>query len=278
MSTSKRLAAVLAVGMAATLAVAGIALAAAHSTVTMSFSPSALAPPGTGYTSGKLSIRTHTSYTYPGGANPGGATQRGQLYFDDDLRVNTNAVPKCAPSSIDGNNVTLQQAMAVCGSALVGSGTVKAIVPDNPNFGGDQSYFVNGCLRVFNGQGATSELLMFVRSQVSNPSNISCGTNGTQGNFSDMLAADLTANPGSAGADYADPDNCSAPIRLGCQLDLNNIPTVTPFPLADFNLAIQQGSFLAGRCDDTPQQLNLRTVFTYNDSSTQTVNAFQPCS
>ncbi len=143
--------------------------------------------------------------------------------------------------------------MAACGSSLVGNGTVKAVVPDNPNVAGDSSYFVNGCLRVFNGQGATSEVLLFVRSQISNPSNINCSTNGTQGNYSDLLGGDLAANPGSAGADYADPDNCSAPLRLGCQLDLNNITTVTPLPLVDFNLAIQQGSFVAGRCDDTPR-------------------------
>jgi hypothetical protein len=278
MSIKKRLAAILAVAMAAALAVAGIALAAAHSTATVGFSPSALPPPGTGYTSGKLSIHTHTSYTNPGTGNPGGATQRGQLHFDDDLRFNTNAVPKCAPNSLDGDNVTLQQAMAACGGSLIGKGTVKAIAPDNPNFGGDQSFFVNGCVRVFNGQGSTSEILMFVRSQVSNPSNISCATNGTQGNFSDVLAADLTANPGSAGADYVDPDSCSAPSRLGCQLDLNNIPSVTPLPLTDVNFAIQQGNFVAGRCDDTPAQLNMKAVFTYNNGTTQTVNASQACS
>ena len=278
MSIKKRLAVVLSVGLAAALAISGFALAAADSTATMSFSPTALAPPGTGYTSGKLSIRTHTSYTNPGNANPGGALQRGQLYFDDDLRVNTNAVPKCAPGSIDGTTVTLQQAMAACGSSLVGNGTVKAIVPDNPNLAGDSSYFVNGCVRVFNGQGAASEVLLFVRSVTTNPSNITCSTNGTQGNFSNLFLGDLTANPGSAGADYVDPDNCSAPVRLGCQLDVNGINTESPLPLVDFNLAIQQGSFVAGRCDDTPLQLNMRAVLTYNNSTTQTVNAFQACS
>ena len=263
--------------MAGALAVAGIALAAAHSTVAMSFSPSALPPPGPGYTSGKLSVHTHTSYTFPGMANPGGATQRGQLYLDDDLRFNTNAVPKCAPSSLDGDTITLQQAMAACGSSLVGTGTLKAIAPDNPNGAGDQSFFVNGCLRIFNGQGTTSEILLFARSNVSNPSTINCSTDGVQGNFSNLVRGDLIANPSAAGPDYADPDNCSAPSRLGCQLDINNITTETPLPLADINFAIQQGGFLAARCDDTPQRLNLRTVFTYNDSSTQTVNAFQPC-
>ena len=258
MSIQKRLAAILAVGMAGALAVAGIALAAAHSTATVAFSPRRSAAAGD-----RVHVReAHDPHAHdlhqPGRGEPWWRHTEGQLHFDDDLRFNTNAVPKCAPSSRTGDDVTLQAAMAASGSSLIGQGTVKAIVPDNPNVAGDQSFFVNGCLRVFNGQGATSEVLLFVRSQVTNPSNINCSTNGTQGTFSDSLAADLTANPGSAGADYADPDNCSAPTRLGCQLDLNNIPSVSPLPLVDFNAAIQQGGYVAARCDDTPAQLNLR--------------------
>jgi hypothetical protein len=270
---SQRFSVVLALATAGALAVAGMALAAGDSTVTMDFSPSALPPPGTGYTAGKLTIHTHTSYTYPGGGNPSGATARIQVYLDDGFRFNTNAVPKCARSSIAGKN--MQDAMAACGSSLVGSGTVKAIVPDNPSFAGDTSYFVNGCLRVFNGQASTGEVLLYVRTQISNPSTISCSTNGTQGTFTNVLDGDLTANPGSAGADYADPDNCSPPLRLGCQLDVP-IPSNT-LPVAAVNMSIQQGSFVAARCDDTPQQLNLRAIFTYNDANTQTVSTSKAC-
>lgn len=258
---------------AGALTIASIAMAAGDSTATVDFSPSALPPPGTGYTSGKLSIRTHTSYTYAGWGNPGGATARIQAYLDDSIRFDTNAVPKCAKSSIAGKN--MQQAMAACGSSLVGSGTVKAIVPDNPSVAGDSSYFVNGCLRVFNGQASTGEILMYVRTQISNPSTINCSTNGTQGTFTNVLDGDLAANPGSAGADYAAPDNCSPPLRLGCQLDVP-IPSNT-LPVSAVNMSMQQGAFVAARCDDTPQQLNLQAVFTYNNAFTQTVNAAKAC-
>lgn len=267
---------VLALATVGAVAVASIALAAGYTTMTMDFGPSALAPPGTGYTSGKLSIHTHTSYTNPGNSIPGGALDRAQVYMDDDIRFNTNAVPKCAASSISGKN--MQQAMAACGSSLVGSGTVKAVVPDDPSSPGEApGYFVNGCLRVFNGQGTTSELLLYARTQISDPSTINCSTNGTQGNFTRVFPGDLTANPGSAGADFADPDNCSAPLRLGCQLDVQNIDGIALIPLTEVNMSIQQGSFVAARCDDTPQQLNLKAIFTYNNAATQTVNASKAC-
>jgi hypothetical protein len=273
---ARRSALIVALATAGACASAAVALAAAHSTMTMDFSPSALPPPGTGYATGKLSVHTHTTYSKPGSAN-GGATQRGQIYFDDDIKFDTNAVPKCNPLDIDGNT-TLQQAMAACGSSLVGKGTVMAIAPNSLPDPGDNSFFINGCVRIFNGQGSTSEILLFVRSQVSNPSNINCSTNGNQGTVSTLLHSDLTANPSSAGADFVDPDNCSAPSRLGCQLDVNNITTATPFPQVELNLNFQQASFLTARCDDTPQQLNLRTIFTYNNATTQTLNASKACS
>jgi hypothetical protein len=276
MRIRKRSAVLLGLATAGALATAGIAWAAGYTTVTMDFSPSALAPPGTGYTSGKLSIHTHTSYTNPGNSIPGGALSRAQVYWDDDIRFNTDAVPKCPLSSISGKN--MQQAMAACGTSLVGSGTVKAMVTDDPNSPGEApGYFVNGCLRVFNGQGPTSELLLYARTQVSDPSTISCSTNGTQGNFTRVFQGDLTANPGTAGADFADPDNCSAPIRLGCQLDVPNIDGIALIPLTEVNMNIQKGNFVAARCDDTPLQLNLKAMFTYNNSSTQTVNASKAC-
>ncbi len=276
MRVVRRSVVVLALATAGAWIAAAVVLAEGDSTATVDFSPSALPPPGTGYTSGKLAIHTHTSYSKPGSAQ-GGATQRGQLYFDDDLKFNTNAVPKCSAGSISGQ-ITLQQAMAACGSSLVGKGTIKAIAPNSAPDPADNSFIVRGCLRIFNGQGSTSELLLFTRTQISDPSAINCSTNGTQGNFTNLLAADLTANPTSAGADYADPDNCSAPSRLGCQLDIPNITSATPLPLSDFNASLQQGSFVAARCDDTPQQLNLKAKFTYNDATTQTVNALSSCS
>ena len=54
---------------------------------------------------------------------------------------------------------------------------------------------------------------------------IDCGDppNNIDGDTSHLVEGDLTANP-AIGADYTDPDNCSAPDpRRGCQIDLNEV-------------------------------------------------------
>jgi ABC-type transport system substrate-binding protein len=117
MRIKRRSAVVLALAAAGALVTAGVALAAASSTVTLNFTPSNL--PTTTFQSGKLGVHTHTNYTNPGNANPGGATQRAQLFFDDDFKINTGATPLCTPSGGDMAN-----AMSECGSSLIGMGTV----------------------------------------------------------------------------------------------------------------------------------------------------------
>lgn len=271
----RRSAAILAVAAAGALAVAGVALASGNSTVKLSFSPSSLPPPGTGYGSGKLFVETATSYTNPGNVNPGGATVRAQLYFDDDLKVDTNAAPKCNKANISGN-ITMAAAMAACGPSLVSVSPSKAQATANG------AYTINGCVLVFNGQGSTSEILLFTRVVAfTNPSTITCGSpsSNTQGDNTVLLEGDLKANPSSVGGDFADPDNCSAPVRKGCQLDVNNITTAAAFPLTKFSVNVQKGKFVAARCDDSPKELNLKTKFTYNGGTplTQTKSAKKAC-
>jgi hypothetical protein len=269
-----RSAAIIAVAVAGALAVAGIAMAAATSTAVLSFNPSSLPPPGSGYTNGKLNVHTHTNYTNPGNANPGGATERAQLYFDDDIKVNTNAVPKCAPGDVSGN-ITMKAAMAACGSSLV------SVSPSTAQASANGAFTINGCVLVFNGRGSASEILLFTRVQVSNPSTISCAnpSSNEQGNTTVLLKGDLKANPSSVPGDFRDGDNCSPPSRIGCQLDVNNITAAAAFPLTDFNANVRKGGFVAARCDDTPKQLNLRTKFTYNGGpgNPQTVNDSFTC-
>ena len=284
----KRYAAVLALGAAGALAVAGVALGAGNSTATINFTPVNLANPG--FTDGKLFVKTTTAYTNPGNANPGGATERAQLYFDDDIRVNTNAAPKCDPNDISSATTTLAAAQAACGSSLVGSGTAKAIFDPPP--AGPPTNEVNGCVRIYNGLGAASEILLFARIQVGVPpdNTINCSTNGSQGNVTVLLEGDLKAAgavPGTGDADYQDPDNCSAPVRLGCQLDVNNITDHAALPLSEFNVSIQKivagtaNDFSQARCKDTgePQasRLDLRTRFTYNNATGQTKNGAADC-
>src|SRR3954447_9018918 len=161
MRIKRRSAVVLALAAAGALVTAGVALAAASSTVTLNFTPSNL--PTTTFQSGKLGVHTHTNYTNPGNANPGGATQRAQLFFDDDGKLNTTGIPRCDPASVGSGDMA--HAMSVCGTAKVGAGKAQAITN-----GG--ALLLNGCVLVFNGKPTASgqpTSLVFTRVNVANP-------------------------------------------------------------------------------------------------------------
>ena len=139
MRIGKRLAIVLALGATGVLAVAGIALAAAAtSTVSFSFTKVPAGALGKTFKSGKLNVHTHMTYTAPKTD-----TTRAQLYFDNDIKFNPTAAPKCNTASAAYMNAkTLKEAMAACGSALVGTGTAKV----NISAPGDTT----GCVLAFN--------------------------------------------------------------------------------------------------------------------------------
>jgi len=259
MRIKRRSAAVLALAAAGVLAVTGVALATGSSTVSLNFAPSNL--PTTTFQSGKLTVHTHTNYTNPGNANPGGATERAQLFFDDDFKINTGATPLCTPSGGDMAN-----AIAQCGSSKIGSGTATASA--------NGAFVINGCVLVFNGTKNASgqnTVVLFTRVNVTNPSTMTCGSPASnhQGNTTVILKGALKANPSTLTGDYTG----------GKQLDINNITSVAAFPLTDFNVNVQKGNFIQARCHDGDHKLNLQTKFTYNGGSpsTQTVNASKAC-
>jgi len=261
MRIKRRFAVILALAAAGALAVAGVALAAATSTVTLNFAPSNL--PATTFQSGKITVHTHTNYTNPGNANPGGATKRAQLYFDDDFKVNATATPLCTPSGGDMAN-----AMTECSGSLIGTGTATASAHG--------AFVIHGCVLAFNGKkdaAGHNTVVLFTRVNVTNPSTITCGSPATnhQGNTTVILKGILTNNTTVGGADLVG----------GKQLDFNNITSVAAFPLTDFNVGVQKGNYIQARCADAPtsgaQRLNLQTKFTYNNSTTQIVNANKVC-
>jgi len=257
----RRSAVILALAMAGVLAVAGVALAAATSTVSLNFAPSTL--PSTTFKSGKITVHTHTNYTNPGNSNPGGATERAQLYFDDDFKVNTGATPLCTPTGGDMAN-----AMSECGSSLIGTGTATASA--------NGAFVIHGCVLAFNGKknaAGNNTVVLFTRVSVTNPSLMTCGSPATnhQGNTTVLLKGVLTNNTSVGGAD----------LIGGKQLDFNHITSVAAFPLTDFNVSVQKGNYIQARCHDAAtngaRRLNLQTKFTYNNSTTQIVNANKTC-
>lgn len=275
----RRTAVILALATAGALAVTGIALAAASSNVWLfSFSPS---DPHSLVTSGRLSFSTHTEYTSLT------ATNRIRLDLDDDFHFNPNAFPKCDPADISGD-MTMQQALQTCGPAA-GAANNAWLWPAAANFSNGIAQFnlasetPTACVLVFNGMGATSELLLFIRMKVDQthgPIDCANPTTNTDGDNSFLVEGDLKANP-AIGADYTDPDNCSAPDpRRGCEIDLNGVSD-GPIRLVNLNVRIMRANYVRARCVDPPagnRQWNLRAIFTYaNPAGTQTVNKSQTC-
>jgi hypothetical protein len=273
-----RTAIALALATAGTLAVTGIALAAASSTVVFSFSPS---NPHGELVAGQLSFGTHTEYT---GATD--QTTRIQLSFDDDFQFKPNSIPRCRPAEISGN-ITMQEAMQACGppagaakNAYFSPSTAEANGTALFNLGTE---FPTACVLAFNGSGQLREILLFIRVKIDQHLGpIDCGspTTNTDGDQSFLVEGDLKANP-AIGGDFTDPDNCSAPDpRRGCQLDLTDV-TNPPLRLVDLNVELRRANYFRARCIDPPagnRRWNLQATFTYaTPPGTQTVNASRAC-
>ena len=252
--TSWRSRVFIAVGLAGVLAVAGVAFAAnASSTFTFKFTPSTA--PKTTYKSGSLLTNLVTSYVEPGNDHPGGAVDRTQIYLDKNFKINPAATPKCAASQLAGK--TMAQAMAVCKNALVGTGIATANANGN--------FIINGCVLLFNGppQGGLPTLNVFTRLQISNPSNITCGSPATnsQGNGTVLLKGVLK--------------DATAPY--GKVLDVNHITQSAAFPLEIFKTTIHKGNYISARCNAANKLWNMKTTWTYNDNTKKTVAKTQPC-
>jgi hypothetical protein len=133
--------------------------------------------------------------------------------------------------------------------------------------------------------GSTSEVLMFIRMRLEGVGPIDCGgpTTNTDGDHTFLVRGDLKANP-AIGADFTDPDNCSAPDpRRGCQIDFTN---VSDGPIRLVHLATQIGrlGYVRAKCVDPPagnRQWNLSAFFTSANPTgpprTQTVTDSQTC-
>jgi hypothetical protein len=264
MRIGRRSVVILAVAVGAA-AVAGIALAAPNgdssSVQGSKFSPSTL--PKDTFKTGSLFVHTHAHYANPGNSNPGGATDRAQLYFDDDGKLNTTGIPKCDPADVSSGDMA--HAMSVCGSAKVGGGTAQAITN-----GG--AFFINGCVLLFNGKpdaAGHATNLVFTRVNVAQPSTISCSNPATnhQGNVTVLLRGVVKPNPTSLPADFVG----------GKMLDVQHITQAAAFPLTDFKVTAQRGSYISARCHDADHKLNIRGKFTYNDGQSDTVNSQQTC-
>jgi len=256
MRSKRRIAAVLTLATVGALAVAGIAYATS-STVSFKFTPSNV--PTTTFQNGGLNIHTHTNYTNVNS----NFTDKAQLNFDNDIKVNIGATAKCNKTQISGTK-TMAQAMAACGSKLIGKGTATAAAGANT---------VHACVLAFNGSGTGGHVLLFTRANAAPPFTIDCSnpSSNTNGNTNVLLDGKYSANPTSLGGDFSG----------GKQLLFSGIHAASPLPLTDFNVTVGKptvGNYVSARCHDTDHKWNLKTKFTYNGPTTQTVSSSQTCS
>jgi hypothetical protein len=282
MHIKRQLTVVLALAMAGALAAASVALARdANSTTSFNFTKTPKGNVGTTFKRGKLFVHTHTNYT-----GPGTKTDRTQLYFDKNFSFNTNAVPKCRPAQLAGNN-DMAFAMSRCKKALVGSGTAtaNAVVP------GD----AKSCVLAFNGKlaGGKPGILLFTRVNVVGP--ISCANPAANhnGNVTVLLQAPLKTNPAKTS-----PGGKLAPAfyKRGKWLDFNHITDVAALPLSDFkvttgkgarftSLAGKKGNFVRAKCTKRSglgppaKKWVLRSIYTYTTGvpKKQVVNSKHRC-
>jgi hypothetical protein len=256
----------LALAAAIAVGVVGVAVAAPNGNSSSlqgsGFNPIKL--PKNTYKSGALIVHTHANYAQPGNAPQGGYTDRAQLYFDDDGRLNPTGVPRCDKAKISGN-ITMKAAMAACGTSKVGTGRAQAltVLPAGART-------VNGCVLVFNGKpnaAGQARDLIFTRFQVSVPSSINCANpaGNTAGNVTVLLEGTVKPNPASLGPDFSG----------GKMLDVPNIPRT--LPLSDFLVTTQRGNYISARCHDANKRLNIKGKFTYSDGQSDTVASQKAC-
>jgi hypothetical protein len=250
MRIRRRTAVVLAVAAAVALTVTGFAVANTASngnvsSVKFNFSPLKL--PKKKFHKGGLTLGTKTVFNSSLPTNNGGNTKRVQLWIDDDIKLNTNAVPKCNPAGFT-SNTTMAQAMQMCGNAKVGQGTAHSA-----NTAGN----LPGCVIVFN--GTNRRVVLYARIFTSN---FTCAN--PSSNNGGAVTVTLFGKLKRAFGDF------------GTQLDVQNVDQ-TPAPLGDFTAKIKRGGYVKARCHDGNHKLNVKGKHTYTDNVTSVDNVTRKC-
>jgi hypothetical protein len=263
---SRRIAGVvLTVGAAGFLVAAGIALGA-NSTVgftpTTSFSfrcdgqPVPNQCPKVTRTTGKLTLLTQP--------DPFARVSRIRYLFDNDFRFRPWVVSKCAPNQLA--SADLAQAMATCGSKLIGTGRAAWGDP-----GGGSS--VISCVLLFNGTNDPTtrdpRIVFYVRFQdfPSPDAQLTCEdpASNHRGDGTLVLPAVLRTVPQG---DYRK------------ELDLP-VPSFGFIPLGRLSFDLEKNTgtdgYVKARCFDPDHVWNLRTKFTNKDDTTRTVNDTKTC-
>ena len=240
---------------AATLAATGITMAVGTSTVSFIFTPSTV--PKHHFTSGTLSVHAHSAFTRDT------RTDRIRFNFDDQFTFAPSSVPaSCNPFDVSAI-IDMAEAMARCGPAKIGTGTVQFTHAT-------ETY--NGCILAFNRTppGQLPRVLLFMVAGFAPASTtIDCSNPRSNHNGNSTVLLQGILRRGETRPDYR------------VQLDLNHISQATAFPITDLDLKLQRGRYISARCgtEDRLRAWQLRTRLRYvNPTSFQKVDSTQRCS
>src|SRR5215211_4240380 len=252
MHIQRRYAAILTVAAAVAVVTTGLAVANTASNGNVSGGVFKFAPkkvPKKKFHKGALTLGTSTQFAHPAN-QPGGFTNRVQLWIDDDIKINLNSVPKCNPAGLTAGT-TMAQAMAQCGTAKVGKG--RAHTGNNTG-----QPVVPGCVLVFN--GVNSQVVLYARLFSSEPLDCSHPSTNNKGQTSVTLFGKLKKASGD----------------FGSRLDVDTTVTA-PVPLGDFTATIKRGNYATARCHDSNHTWNVKVKHTYNDGVNSVDKLKQKC-
>ena len=197
--------------------------------------------PLNGSTPSGVSLSFGFDATYSGGFSPGPSLV--VFHFDNDIAFDTTGLPQCAPASLAG--LTTAQALAICGPAKVGSGTV-----------------------IYNGGSINGVITAF---------------NGTPGKSYDRVVLHLVLDAGPAIDLIGELGPSSRGGDFGTELNVPgwpNNPGLAPthFAVTLDNLEPAPGHYyVSAGCSDADHTLNFAADFAYHDATTGSASATQVC-
>jgi hypothetical protein len=202
------------------------------------------------YTAGALEATTKlTTSAASGVPSP---TTRVVLDFDKNAKIFTKGVPTCDPAKLQ--NTSTEVAKQQCGSAIIGSGTAKVLLPV-----GSTVYSVNATVTAFNGapQGGKPVIILHTYSTI--PIQTTLVLFGPVSNYDKE--------------GYGPRLDLTVPLLAGGQ-----------GALTDFNVKIskkykykgQSVSFISAKCPNS-KKLKARAQFIFLDGQTSTPTTTQTC-
>jgi hypothetical protein len=236
----------------ASIVATGTTMASRGTKVSFEFAPSAV--PRHSYAAGSIHVHLRTV------APPDTRASRVRFDFDNSFKFAPDSVPTCRQEDIFNSQIDMATAMARCGSANIGSGTVKAT-------SGTTTY--KPCVLAFNGprEGGVPTVLLFVRFQFSPPvADCSNPSSNHGGDVTLLVKGFLRRSPLD---------------RYRKKLTLNRLNRVQPFPLTSLNLTFQKDDYISARCGrgDSRRGWQLRTAVGYvKPRSVEVVKSAQRCS